>query len=125
MTKTTDQLPVPPEALYRRCDIARFQFKNTAELEDLSEYVGQDRALEAVRFGVGIRRQGFNLFLLGPAGTGKYALAHDFLAKRAATETTPDDWCYVNNFDGAEKPTHIATSPGPGRFVAGRRYAPA
>ena len=114
MTKTTDQLPVPPEALYRRCDIARFQFKNTAELEDLSEYVGQDRALEAVRFGVGIRRQGFNLFLLGPAGTGKYALAHDFLAKRAATETTPDDWCYVNNFDGAEKPRALRLPPGRG-----------
>ncbi len=114
MTKTTDQLPVPPEALYRRCDIARFQFKNTAELEDLSEYVGQDRALEAVRFGVGIRRQGFNLFLLGPAGTGKYALAHDFLVKRAATETTPDDWCYVNNFDGAEKPRTLRLPPGRG-----------
>ena len=114
MTKTTNQLPVPPEALYRRCDIARFQFKNTAELEDLSEYIGQDRALEAVRFGVGIRRQGFNLFLLGPAGTGKYALAYDFLAKRAATETTPDDWCYVNNFDGAEKPSTLRLPPGRG-----------
>ncbi len=114
MTKTTDQLPVPPEALYRRCDISRFQFKNTAELEDLSEYVGQDRALEAVRFGVGIRRQGFNLFLLGPAGTGKYALAYDFLAKRAATETTPNDWCYVNNFDGAEKPRTLRLPPGRG-----------
>jgi len=124
VTKTTNQLPVPPEALYRRCDIARFQFRNTAELGDLSEYFGQDRALEAVRFGVGIRRQGFNLFLLGPAGTGKYALANDFLAKKAATETTPDDWCYINNFDGPEKPRTLRLPPGRG-FVAGRRYAPA
>jgi len=114
VTKTTNQLPVPPEALYRRCDIARFQFRNTAELGDLSEYFGQDRALEAVRFGVGIRRQGFNLFLLGPAGTGKYALANDFLAKKAATETTPDDWCYVNNFDGPEKPRTLRLPPGRG-----------
>ena len=114
MTKTTNQLPVPPEALYRRCDIARFQFRNTAELGDLSEYFGQDRALEAVRFGVGIRRQGFNLFLLGPAGTGKYALANDFLAKKAATETTPDDWCYINNFDGPEKPRTLRLPPGRG-----------
>jgi len=114
VTKTTNQLPVPPEALYRRCDIARFQFRNTAELGDLSEYFGQDRALEAVRFGVGIRRQGFNLFLLGPAGTGKYALANDFLAKKAATETTPDDWCYINNFDGPEKPRTLRLPPGRG-----------
>lgn len=114
MTKTTDHQPIPPEALYRRCDIAQFQFKTTAELEDLSEYIGQDRALEAVRFGVGIRRQGFNLFLLGPAGTGKYALAHDFLAKRAVAETAPDDWCYVNNFDGPEKPRILRLPPGRG-----------
>ncbi len=114
MTKTSDQLPVPPEELYRRCDIAKFQFKSTAELEELSESIGQDRALEAVRFGVGIRRQGFNLFLLGPAGTGKYALAHDFLLKQAATETTPEDWCYINNFDGPEKPRTLRLPPGRG-----------
>jgi lon-related putative ATP-dependent protease len=114
VTKSTDQLPVPPEALYRQCDIAAFQFKSTEELEDLSEYVGQDRAIEAVRFGVGIRQQGFNLFLLGPAGTGKYALARDFLAKKAVTEATPDDWCYVNNFDSPEKPRILRLPPGRG-----------
>jgi lon-related putative ATP-dependent protease len=114
VTEASDQHSLAPEALYRRCDVTNFHFKTTAELGDFSEYIGQDRALEAVRFGVGIRRQGFNLFLLGPAGTGKYALAHDFLAKRAATEPTPDDWCYVNNFDGPEEPRALRLPPGRG-----------
>lgn len=105
---------LPPEALFRRCNVSEFQFQTTADLQDLGEFVGQDRALEAVRFGVGIRRQGFNLFLLGPAGTGKYAIAHDFLSRRAVEEPAPDDWCYVNNFDASEKPRALRLPPGQG-----------
>ncbi len=104
MGSDTDQHLLAPERLYRHCDIAQFKFKSTTELEDLSEFIGQSRALEAVQFGIGIRQQGFNLFLLGPAGTGKHALVHDFLLKQAAKEPTPDDWCYVNNFDSPETP---------------------
>ncbi len=103
-----------PEALYRRCDIERFRFKTTADLEDLAEFAGQERALEAVRFGVGIHRQGFNLFLLGPAGTGKYAIVSDFLAKKAAAEPMPDDWCYVNDFDSPETPHALRLPAGRG-----------
>jgi lon-related putative ATP-dependent protease len=114
VTSVTNRQPLAPEALYRRCDVTRFRFTNTAELEELTEFVGQARALEAVRFGIGIRRQGFNLFLLGPAGTGKYAIVHDFLEKRAAKEPTPDDWCYINNFDSPETPRALRLPPGKG-----------
>ena len=53
------------DLLYKRCDPAEFPFRTTAELESLSEILGQERAVEAVQFGLGIRRQGFNLFLYG------------------------------------------------------------
>ena len=115
----TDQHLLAAERLYRPCGIAAFKFENTAELEDLSEFIGQSRALEAVQFGVGIRQQGFNLFLLGPAGTGKYALAHNFLLKRAANEPTPDDWCYVNNFDSPETPHALRLPFGRGSALQG------
>jgi len=102
------------DALYRRCDLSKFKFSTTAELEDLTEFVGQDRALQAVQFGIGIRRSGFNLYLLGPAGTGKFATVQSFLAKRAATEPTPDDWCYVNNFESPESPCALRLPVGRG-----------
>jgi len=111
----TDTRELEPEALFQGCDPAQFKFNTTAELEDLTEFVGQDRALEAVQFGVGIRRQGFNLFLLGPAGIGKYASIRSFLEKRAEGEPTPDDWCYINNFESAEKPRALKLPPGRGR----------
>ncbi len=115
-TKSAQQA-LGPEALYHRCDAAGFNFKSTAELEKLGEFVGQERAFEAVRFGVGIRRQGFNLFLLGPAGTGKYMIVHDFLMQKAAGEQTPEDWCYVNNFSSPERPQALRLPPGRGALL--------
>jgi len=119
VTTMVDTKALPAEALFRRCDPADLHFKTTADLEDLPEFVGQDRALEAVQFGVGIRRQGFNLFLLGPAGTGKYASVHSFLEKRAAQEPAPDDWCYINNFDSPDRPRALRLPPGRGVPLSG------
>jgi lon-related putative ATP-dependent protease len=114
VAKTIGAKALPPEALYRRCDLSELKFVNTAELADLTEFVGQDRALQAVEFGIGIRRPGFNLFLLGPAGMGKFATVQTFLEKRAAAEPTPDEWCYVNNFDKPETPHALRLPPGRG-----------
>jgi predicted ATP-dependent protease len=96
--------PLPAEALYRRCNSQDFKFETTADLEGLTEFAGHRRAMQAVQFGIGIRRRGFNLYLLGPAGTGKYVIARSFLDKQAATEPTPDEWVYVNNFGTPETP---------------------
>ena len=106
--------PLAAEVLYRRCELINLKFKSTADLEDHTEFMGQDRALQAIKFGVGIRRPGFNLFLLGPAGMGKHTNVRAFLEKRAATEATPDEWCYVNNFDKPETPIALRLPPGRG-----------
>lgn len=96
--------PLTPEALFRRCEPEGFKFETTADLEDLTEFIGQPRAVEAVRFGIGIRRNGYNLFALGAAGTGKHSLVRLYVEAKAATEAVPADWCYVNNFDQEHKP---------------------
>ncbi|MEY4168303.1 MAG: hypothetical protein RIR52_2127 [Acidobacteriota bacterium] len=103
------------EELYRRCDPDQFNFDTTAELAEIGEMVGQERAVEAVLFGIGIRREGFNLFALGPSGTGKHTLVRGFIADQAAREATPSDWCYINNFTQATRPILIEMPPGRGR----------
>ena len=104
--------PLPADALYRRCDPAKFSFATTAELEILEDILGQARAVEAVTFGIGMRRQGYNLFLLGPAGIGKHSLARQFLDRQAKTEPVPADWCYVNNFEESGKPRALRLPAG-------------
>ena len=111
---TVGRAPLAPEELYTPCDPSEFKFQTTAELPDFTEMVGQERALEAVRFGVGIRRPGFNLFLLGPEGTGKFGAVREFLKKRAASEPTPDEWSYVNDFENPKVPRALRLPPGRG-----------
>jgi len=110
---TTAQ-PLKAEQLRQICDPSQFDFETTAELEDLNEIVGQERAVEAIQFGIGIQREGYNLFALGPSGTGKRTTTRQFLDQRAAAEPTPSDWCYVNNFEQPHKPRALRLPPGQG-----------
>lgn len=107
-------LPVPPQHLYKVCDPAQFAFQSTAELEGLEALIGQARATEAVRFGAGIRREGYNLFVLGPAGVGKRSLVNQLLAQKAGSEAPCADWCYLNNFAQTHKPCAIKLPSGRG-----------
>lgn len=106
--------PLEPDALYRRCDPSGFNFETTDELEDLSRVLGQKRAMEAVRFGIGMRRDGYGLYALGEPGSGRRALIERFLHERAAGESCPPDWLYVNNFRDSRKPVALALPPGRG-----------
>lgn len=103
-----------PEQLYKPCDPALLTFNTTDELEDLAGIVGQARAMDALKFGVDIRRDGYNVFLMGPAGAGRYSLARKELEQRAAGEAAPPDWCYVNNFAQPHKPKAISLPTGRG-----------
>jgi lon-related putative ATP-dependent protease len=103
-----------PEQLCRRCDPGQFDFETTDDLEDLAEVLGQPRAVEAMKFGVGIEEEGYNIFALGPAGTGKRTVVHQYFEQRAANAPIPDDWCYVNNFDQRHKPRAICLPAGKG-----------
>jgi len=103
-----------PEVLYARCDTAKFTFESTLELDDLTEVIGQSRATQAIEFGIGIRRDGYNLFVLGNPGTGRHHVVRQFLENKAATEPVPSDWCYVNNFGQAHRPRALKLPAGTG-----------
>ena len=104
--------PLPPEALRRATDLAAFAFDRTDELEELEEIVGQDRAVEAVTFAIGMPREGYNLYALGPKGIGKHTVIRRFLGRRAAAEPVPDDWCYVHNFVDPQRPRALRLPAG-------------
>jgi lon-related putative ATP-dependent protease len=102
------------DLLYQRCDPEQFDFNTTEELEDLSEVIGQPRAVDAVRFGIGIQHKGYNLFALGPTGMGKHALVQRYAVEHAETGPLPPDWCYVNNFQQPHEPRMLRMPPGRG-----------
>lgn len=106
--------PIPPAALFRGCDPASFPFETTAELPELDAIVGQDRAVEAVQFAIQMRREGYNLFALGPEGIGKHTVIRQYLASRAARDPVPSDWCYVHDFEQPQKPRALRLPAGRG-----------
>jgi lon-related putative ATP-dependent protease len=111
--------PLPASALCWDCDPEKLPFQTTDDLPDLTEFLGQARALDAVRFGIGIRRDGYNLYVLGPPGVGKRTIVQSFLEQKAIADSRPNDWCYVQNFDEPHKPRALWLPAGCGaEFVA-------
>ena len=106
--------PLQAQQLHHPCDPEQFKFQTTAELDDLTEIIGQMRAMDAVRFGAGMRREGYNLFVLGPSGIGKRSMVRQLHEKRAEDEHEPDDWCYLNNFAQPHKPQALRLPCGRG-----------
>ncbi len=107
--------PLLPEKLYRHCDLAEIDFQTTDDLPDLYEFIGQERALKAILFGVSINRQGYNIFALGESGTGKQSLVRRTIEAQAAKEPASSDWCYVSNFDEPHRPWALQLPAGKGR----------
>jgi lon-related putative ATP-dependent protease len=104
--------PLPAALLYRRCDPTELPFELVSELEEPSGPIGQDRAVDAVEFAVQIRHKGYNIYALGPSGTGKHTIVGDLLRRRAESAPTPPDWCYVNNFTDPPKPRRLRLPAG-------------
>ena len=101
-----------PEQLRQRTDASIYTFESTAELEPLERVIGQDRAVTAIDFGAEIPSKGYNIYAVGPPGSGRTSAVRSFLAKRAAERPAPPDWCYVYNFDDPRKPRALQLPSG-------------
>ncbi len=103
-----------PEQLRRIADPAQLGFKTTAELSTLTGMIGQDRARQALEFGMDISGEGYNAFALGQVGTGRWTMVRHLVEEKAAGEPAPQDWVYVNNFANPTAPQAIGLPAGMG-----------
>ncbi len=109
--------PLAAKSLRTPCTLDGVDFTTTADLPGLpseASVPGQDRAREAVEFGVGLRFPGYNVFVLGPPGVGKHTLVRDLVGSRAVGESAPDDWVYVQNFAQPHRPHALRLPHGAG-----------
>jgi lon-related putative ATP-dependent protease len=101
--------------LRHSCDPKEFKFTSTKKLPALEKIIGQNRALDALSFGLDIKNHGYHIYALGPVGTGKTTTIRKFLEKTAKDKTVPSDWLYVNNFEDHDKPHALRLPVGKGR----------
>jgi len=118
----TDSLRIPVEKLRREQDPNAFQFDCTDELVPLVEFIGQERALRSLQFGLGVDKSGYNIFVTGLTGTGKTTAILEHIQraveqKRAALAAgdAPSDWCYLFNFEDPDRPRAVRMPPGAGK----------
>ena len=90
------------------CDPKMFSFKDTSEVNPLEEVIGQERAVQAVEFGLNMKSPGYNIFVTGIEGTGKSTIIRDIVQQYAKKLPTPFDWCMVNNFKDEYRPKAIS-----------------
>jgi lon-related putative ATP-dependent protease len=98
----------------RRLDPARLPFDTTAEVSPLHGTIGQDRAMDAIDFGVEVTTPGYNLFLAGAAGSGRESTIMDCLQRAAAARPAPDDLVYAHNFAEPGRPRALRLPAGRG-----------
>ena len=94
------------------CDPKVFKFKNTSEVKPLDTVIGQERAVQAIDFGLNMDDPGYNIFVTGLASTGKSTIVRDLVNTHAKRLPTPNDLCLVNNFKDEFRPKAIVVPPG-------------
>jgi lon-related putative ATP-dependent protease len=114
---------VPADNLRWHCDPSLFDFECTKDLAPLREFIGQDRAIRAVEFGLSMNHMGYNIYVAGLTGTGKTSVVKTYIEKlikeREAREGPyhPDDWCYLYNFSDSDRPQIVNLPQGKGKVL--------
>ena len=112
-------LRLAPEALTRPFSPEQFNFTDTEDLEPFRGVLGQERAVEALQFGVAMPRPGYNVFVMGEPGTGRFSFVKRYLKAEAKRLETPADRVYVNHFDEPREPRALELPSGTaGEFLA-------
>ena len=122
----SDKYRVPWEETCWTCKTEDFKFQCTDELTPLDRFIGQDRALDAIRFGLEVDKPGYNLFVTGLTGTGKTSAIKAHLEsiiedmERQEKSKPPCDWCYAHNFDDPDRPFALSLPAGEGKSLRSR-----
>jgi predicted ATP-dependent protease len=109
----SQQYRIQPNALRKQCALPADFRPSTPEAT--LPYIGQERAIDAIRFGIAMRKDGYNIYVLGPIGSNRHELVNSLVAAEAKARAVPPDWCYVNNFSNPERPKSLRFPAGQGR----------
>lgn len=92
--------------------------KQALEVKQLiPAFIGQDRAKSALAFAIGMDMPGYNLYVMGEPALGRFTLVQDVLQQAASEKATPEEWCYLNNFDDERVPNTLRLLPGEGKVL--------
>lgn len=104
-----------PDQLRHGCDLSDLGITSSADLTPDYSALGQNRALDAIQFAIGMEHQGYNLFVSGSTGLGKRELVSRIISAEAASGEAPNDCCYIHNFEHPSRPGTLILPRGTGQ----------
>src|SRR5574340_1244978 len=111
-------ITLTPAELRLAIDPSSLGFSDTSQLlHESVPWIGQGRAEQAARFGLGMTEADYNLFVLGEVGSGRSSLLLRLMQEMAACKPVPPDLCYLYNFDAPERPLALRVAAGQGRVL--------
>ncbi|MBI2859889.1 MAG: AAA family ATPase [Chloroflexi bacterium] len=114
---------VPANELRWQCDPNLFDFECTKDLAPLGEFIGQERAIKAIDFGLYMDHEGYNIYVAGLTGTGKNTVVKSYIKKLIERMPPTErvhrlrDWCCLYNFADPDRPIMIDLPQGRGRIL--------
>jgi len=115
-------LSVAPAILRKSCDSLSLRFERSDELPEMTALLGQQRAIDAISFGIQMQNDGYNVVVLGNPGSHRHELVNELVRQQAVQEGPPHDWCYVNNFANPERPQALHFEAGEGAIFRDAMY---
>ncbi len=106
------------EQLRWRCDPLQLNFETTADLPPLGDMIGQERAIEALTLAFDVQSEGYNVFVAGPAGTGRSSAVYREIGKAIHQRAASSDWCYLHNFVEPHEPVAVRLPASQGPVLA-------
>jgi len=108
-------LKLTSEDLAWQCPEDWLDWQSSSEIAPATTIIGQNRAVEAIAFGLAMRGIGYNVFVTGLSGTGRLTTIKSFLEHVNGEGEVPDDVCFVHNFRNPEEPQALFLEAGAGR----------
>lgn len=112
LLKAAKHAELKPEELKFKCNPDIFDFESTRTVSPITEIIGQERALKALKVGVELWSPGYNIFIAGLSGTGKFTTVKTLLESIRPQCPVLNDYAYVNNFNDTDKPTLLVFPAG-------------
>ena len=103
---------LPPEKLRWRCELSRIPFETTAQAELREGFIGQERALRALKMGAELSAPGYNVFVCGLAGTSRGGTIARMIEELHPPTKESLDRCYANNFKLPDRPRLLSLPRG-------------
>ncbi len=87
---------------------------STEDIKEVQSFIGREKAVKALRFGLDMEREGYNIFVVGPSGTGRKTFVRHFVNEYAQKKPVPPDVAYVMDFENPMRAKVIFLPSGKG-----------